>query len=409
MTVRELREQRATLHQANCDLTDLAEKEDRNFTDEETAEYDKRFEAIGELKTRADRQEQDEQISAELNKVENRRIPVDGGGDTREDTKEEMAEARTSAYNKWFIRDLNFTDVEVRALQDTTDTAGGYLHPDEQWVAELIQAMDDQTIARSLGQRIFTVTQADSLGAPSLATDIGDLEWTAELLIGSEDSSLAFNRRELNPHPLARYIDVSRKLLRAAVLNPEAIVRERLAYKAATVMEAAFFTGSGASQPLGVMTASDMGISTSRDVNTGNASTALGADNLRECVYTLKPQYRTRATWIWHRDGVKAISKMKDGDGNYIWRPGITATDPDTILGLPVVESEFQNNTFTSALYVGILGDFSNYWWADALNLEIQRLDEIVSATNEVRFIARLESDGMPVLEEAFVRSKMGT
>lgn len=406
MTARELREKRANLIEQNKELTDRAEAEDRAFTDEETVEYDKRFADVGALKDRYDRIERDETLQKELDAVP---APVSPPDNRTAEPRTVSAEDRASVYNKWFRKDLNFTDAERRALQDTTDTAGGYLHPDSMWVGELIQNVDNMTIARSLGQRIFQVPNADSLGAPSLATDIGDLTWTSELLIGSEDSSLAFNRRELSPHPLARYIDVSRTLLRKAVLSPEALVRERLAYKFAAVMEANFFTGTGASQPLGVMTASDMGISTSRDVSTGNAATALGADNLRECTYSLKPQYRKNAKWIWHRDGVKKISLLKDGDGQYLWRPGITANDPDTILGLPVIESEYQNSTFTSALYVGILGDFTNYWWADSLNLEIQRLDEIVSATNEVRFVARGEFDGAPVVEEAFVRSKMGT
>ena len=50
--------------------------------------------------------------------------------------------------------------------------------------------------------------------------------------------------------------------------------------------------------------------------------------------------------------------------------------EPDRLLGLPMDVSEYAPNTFTSALYVGILGDFSNYWIADSLALEMQRLVE---------------------------------
>ena len=57
---------------------------------------------------------------------------------------------------------------------------------------------------------------------------------------------------------------------------------------------------------------------------------------------------------------------------------------------------------------MGILGDFSNYWIADSLALEMQRLVELYATTNQVALIGRMESDGMPVLEEAFVRVKLG-
>jgi HK97 family phage major capsid protein len=61
----------------------------------------------------------------------------------------------------------------------------------------------------------------------------------------------------------------------------------------------------------------------------------------------------------------------------------------------------------TTGNYVGILGDFSYYWIADALDMQVQRLVELYAATNQVGFIARREVDGMPVLEEAFVRVKL--
>ena len=74
---------------------------------------------------------------------------------------------------------------------------------------------------------------------------------------------------------------------------------------------------------------------------------------------------------------------------------------------MPIFMSEYAPNTFTTGLYVGILGDFSNYWIADALNMQIQKLVELYAATNQDGFISRMESDGMPVVSEAFVRVKL--
>jgi HK97 family phage major capsid protein len=56
---------------------------------------------------------------------------------------------------------------------------------------------------------------------------------------------------------------------------------------------------------------------------------------------------------------------------------------------------------------VGVLGDFSFYWIADAMTMEMQRLVELYATTNQIGLIGRLESDGMPVLGEAFVRVKL--
>ncbi len=66
--------------------------------------------------------------------------------------------------------------------------------------------------------------------------------------------------------------------------------------------------------------------------------------------------------------------------------------------------SEYVPNTFTTGQYVGLLGDMSFYWIADAIELQIQRLVELYAEQNQTGFIGRLESDAMPVLEEAFSR-----
>jgi HK97 family phage major capsid protein len=53
---------------------------------------------------------------------------------------------------------------------------------------------------------------------------------------------------------------------------------------------------------------------------------------------------------------------------------------------------------------VGILGVFDYYWIADALNMDIQVVTELYAATNQNGYILRKETDGMPVLGEAFRR-----
>ena len=78
------------------------------------------------------------------------------------------------------------------------------------------------------------------------------------------------------------------------------------------------------------------------------------------------------------------------------------------LLGNPVHQSEYAPATFTTGLYVGILGDWSKYWIADSLAFEIQRLNELYAKTGQVGFIGEAELDGMPVLEEAFARVTLG-
>ncbi|HEV7520138.1 MAG TPA: phage major capsid protein [Candidatus Angelobacter sp.] len=317
----------------------------------------------------------------------------------------------TKEYKEAFAKYLKSGDAafasaspEIRAaLQVDSDTAGGYTVASEQFSTQFIQAVNDQVFIRDLATK-ETVATAVSLGIPTLAADPNDADWTAEILTGAEDSNMSFGKRELFPHPLAKLIKISNKLLRMSP-NVEAKVLERLAYKFAIPQEKAFLLGTGAQQPLGVFTPTADGISVNRDVVTGSVNQIL-ADSLFDAMYTLKAQYQAKAVWIFHRDGIRQIRKLKDLQNRYLWEPAITAGQPDLILGRPFYMSEYCPNTFTTGLYVGIVGDFSKYVIADALSFSVQRAVELFAATNQTGFFGRAETDGMPVLEEAFVRLK---
>jgi HK97 family phage major capsid protein len=229
---------------------------------------------------------------------------------------------------------------------------------------------------------------------------------TTELATGSEDSTMSFGRRDLKPHPLAKRIKISRKLL-MKVPNVEAFTIARLAYKFGIAQERGFLVGSGAGQPLGIFTASADGIPTSRDVSTDNTTTAVTGDGLINTKYALKMQYWQNARWMAHRDFFKQAAKLKDGDGQYLWRESVRAGEPDRLLGFPTAMSEYAPSTFTTGQYVAAVGDFSTYWIADSMTMEFQRLLELYAETNQVGIIGRLDTDGAPTLGEAFARVKL--
>lgn len=300
------------------------------------------------------------------------------------------------------------TTPEIRAaLQSDSDTAGGYLSASEQFSSNFIKFVDDQVFIRQMATK-ETVVTAQSLGIPTLAADPADADWTPEVGTGSEDSTMAFGKRELYPHPLAKRIKISKKLLRMKP-DVDSLVLKRLAYKFGITEEKVFLLGNGAQQPLGLFFPSADGIDVSRDVLSGavNGFTAAGgADALFDALYSLKAQYQAKATWLFHRDLVRQIRKLKATTNEYLWQPSIQAGEPSTILGRPFYMSEYVPNTLTTGLYVGMVGDFSQYYIADALNMGVQRLEELYAESNQTGFIGRQEVDGMPVLAEAFVRIK---
>lgn len=405
----ELRQKRAALVAEARAILEAAEKETRDLTTEETEKYDRIMAEVDKLAKDIEREERLANLERELAQPQG---TVAARKEQPGDGQEQRANPRATkeyrdAFNGLLRRGLkNLTNEEYRALQAASDVGGGFTVVPEQFIADLMKAVDNEVYIRQLAT-IIRVEKADSLGVPVLDTDVDDADWTSELRTGSEDSAMAFGKRALRPHPLAKRIKVSNDLLRKSALDIEALVRDRLAYKFGVSQEKAFLTGNGSDQPLGVFVASPQGISTARDVSDGNLATSITADGLINAKFALKPQYWRGARWLFHRDVVKQIRKLKDGDGNYLWQPGLTSTRPDTILDAPYLMSEYAPNTFASGQYVGILGDFKFYWIADALDMSIQVLDQLYAETNQTGYIGRLACDGMPVMEEAFVRVKL--
>lgn len=400
---------RAQLIAENRAVVDRAETEGRDLTGEDRSELDRRYAEIDTLKADAEALEKQTALEAEVVEPRSRPIERPAGSQETPESKVAADEAREAADFETFLRTGRVTpEAEERALQANVDTSGGFLVAPQMFVRELIKAVDNAVVIRGLA-RVFTLTDAESMGVPTLDADPADADWTSELATGSEDSTMAFGKRELRPHPLAKRIKVSNKLIRVSAIGIESLIRDRLAYKFGVTLEKAYMTGTGAQQPLGVFTASADGISTARDVSDGNSTTSIAFDGLKNAKYALKGQYQGDSSlrWIFHRDVVKEIDKLKDGNGQYIWQASVVAGRPDQMLGIPVLQSEYAPSTLTTGLYVGILGVFRYYWIADALGMTVQRLNELYAETNQTGFIGRFETDGAPVLEEAFVRVKL--
>lgn len=320
---------------------------------------------------------------------------------------------------------FSFRGREYRDLQANDDVKGGYTVAKEQFNAELIKAVDDQVFMRAQS-RAFTLVNAESLGTPSRDANATNATWGAELTVGASDTGLKYGKRDLTPHPLSAYIKVSKKFLRASGIDAEAEVRDRLAYALSIPQEIAFLNGSGANQPLGLFTVSANGVSTDRDITTASSSGTIASyEELIDVQYTLKGAYWRNSSWVFNRFHHKDIRKIKDGNGNPVWMPAglgtvLNAVTYDTLLTRPVFMSEFApvstayGSTSLTASIVGssaasgptgrvaIFGDLSQYWTATALDLQIDHLVELGALTNQDIFIARVETDGAPVLSEAF-------
>lgn len=440
-TLQDMRHKRRKLGEDMRALVDKAQSEKRDLTTEENAQFDAMHSDGEELRKKIEREEK---IAGYVQDEPSRReAVVDPSTDPKADKspttdveEPEGGEAEaeralrnagrgvrdTPEYRQLFRRFLGANNaheanailtramelrIEKRDLSVDNELQAGVLVPPEQFVAELLKDMDDEQIIRQYARK-FVVPTAKSLGAPKRTSKASTWARGAEVATPAADSALAFGKRQLFPKHASGEIKVSRDFLRSNLMGGEQIVREELARDGGEMLEQEFFTGSGTGlEALGLFTASVEGISTGRDVATGNTTTAVTLDGLTEAKYAIKAGYWPRLRWIGSRTFHKQLYGIRDGMGRPIFVESYKVGEPDVCLGFPVHISEFAPATFTTGQYVAILGDLYYYWIADALDIEIQRLDELYARSNQVGFIGRLKNDAMPVLEECFSRVKL--
>ena len=385
----ELREKRAKAWEAAKAFLDSRRGEDGLLSAEDTAAYEKMEQEVVDLGKEIERLERQAAIDAELNKPVSE--PITNKPNNNPDGEEKKGRA-TDKYRKTFwnaMRRKNFYDVD-NALQVGTDSEGGYLVPDE-FEHTLVEALEEENFFRS----IATVLQTSSgdRKIPVVATK-GTASWIDEegAYPESDDS---FGQVSIGAYKVATMLKVSDELLNDSVFNLEAYISKEFGRRIGTKEEEAFFTGDGKGKPTGIFNAAG---GASEGVTTAAASITF--DDVMDLYYAVKSPYRKKAVWVLNDTTVKALRKLKDNNGNYIWQPSVQAGQPDMILNRPYHTSAYVPEIAAGAKVMAF-GDFSYYWIADRQGRSFKRLNELFAATGQVGFLASQRVDGKLILSEA--------
>lgn len=419
--ITELREERAKLITDARSLIDKAESEGRDLTDEEQGRYDEMLSDARKLDVRAKRQEELQELerSRAAEDAGNRGLNPGGGVENEERSQSELQMAGFRSILAFGNDARDHDEAGVRSFQEYSSrerrnlslggggASGGYLVLPEELYSGLIRDLNNEVFIRDLAT-VQSMPNAVSLGVPTLEQDPDDFEFTEELGTGSEDSATRFGKRNFEPNPVAKRARISETLLQRSTMPVEQILRDRLNYKMGVTLEKAYMLGNGNRRPLGLFVTHEDGITSDRNIATGNTGTAITFDGLINAKYALTAAYRRDASWIFHRDAVSMVSKLKDNENRYVWRVSEREGDPDLLLGHAYRESEYAPNTFTTGLIVGLLGNLRYYWIVDVSTVAIRRLTELYAETNQIGLILRMETDGMPVREKAFARVTLG-
>ena len=385
----ELREKRAKAWEAAKAFLDSKRGGDGLLSAEDTAAYEKMEQEVVDLGKEIERLERQAAIDAELNKPVSE--PITNKPNNNPDGEEKKGRA-TDKYKKTFwnaMRRKNFYDVE-NALQVGTDSEGGYLVPDE-FEHTLVEALEEENFFRGIATVIQTSSGDRKI--PVVATK-GTASWIDEegAYPESDDS---FGQVSIGAYKVATMLKVSDELLNDSVFDLEAYISKEFGRRIGAKEEEAFFTGDGKGKPTGIFNAAG---GASDGVTTAAANITF--DDVMDLFYAVKSPYRKKAVWVLNDTTVKALRKLKDNNGNYIWQPSVQAGQPDMILNRPYHTSAYVPEVAAGAKVMAF-GDFSYYWIADRQGRSFKRLNELFAANGQVGFLASQRVDGKLILSEA--------
>jgi len=258
------------------------------------------------------------------------------------------------------------TDFDRKALAELTDSAGGFLVP-QQWMDDILGLIRARATVRAAGPRI--VPFGKKMFQTSIATGATAFYIDENNPIPVSEPSFA-EVPLLAPKILTGLVPVSNDLLDDAP-EAEAVVREDLAEVVALREDLAFLEGTGSSsQPRGfknIVGISDLTASNVSGTGAGGAINAnadfFSSDMVRRMIAFLRTQNvrGARLAFFFHPHVLTALEMEKDTQGRYLLDTNVLVENEDqtsgTIWGVPYytttqIPTNLTRGTYNTATYV---------------------------------------------------------
>jgi len=390
----ELRGRRAQLIKDADAIVAAAQAEGRSMTSEEKSKFEAIEADARGLKQEIEIIERNAELKKEIASME---------GEARAAAPKANA---ASAFGKYLRHGFSALTAEERAMVQKrgtatqvagTDNLGGYLVPQE-FSNELNVATAFTGEVERLAKKLNTAS-GGLLDYPTLNDTATDANLVTEAgAVTVQD--MTFGNAQLSAYNYSSLVRVSQQLLQDSAFDLNSFLVEAMGERIARATNAAFTTGTGSSQPQGIVTGSALG-------KTAAGASAIVADDILDLIYSIDPSYRNKPGFglMAHDNIIAAVRALGLGSANDfpIFIPSMEVGQPDRIFGVPV----YVNNDMQSSIATGtktmVAADFSQFVVRNAGGIQMLRLNERFADELEVGFVSWKRSDSK-VLNSAAVK-----
>lgn len=336
------------------------------------------------------------------------------GGGNQSAIEKVLAEHK-AAFETWFRKGgesnlATLKDLQIRAgLSTLSDPDGGYITTPPEF---------EQTIDRVAGtisamRRLATVRSIGSNEYKKLINQGGSTSgWVAEKASRTETSTptlkqIAINTKEVYAEPGATQV-----MLDDSSIDLAQWLADEVTIEFNEEEGSAFITGNGVEKPHGIAGytfIADASYEWGKVGYTagGHATLLNNADKIMDLIGTLKPAYLNGAAFLMNRTTQTKIRQLKNGNGDYLWRPGLERGEPNVLLGYPI---ELDDNVASigANAYPLFFGNFKRaYLIIDRKGISVLR-DPYTSKGNVLFYTTKRVGGGI-VMFEAIKALKIAT
>jgi HK97 family phage major capsid protein len=273
------------------------------------------------------------------------------------------------------------------APQTVTTTGGGYIVKPATMAGAIEQAMLAFNPMESIAE-VITTSSGEDINFPTNNDTSNAGEMVAINTLVTE-AALTFGTMALKAYKgSSKDVIVPFELFQDGNFNVEAYVGERLGERLGRLMAAQCTTGAGTTAPTGVATIATAGL-------TAASATAITADEIIDLIHSVDPAYRQaamRPALMLNDTTLKLIRKLKDGNGQYLWQPGMSAGVPQTIFGQPVIVNPAMPAP-TAGLVPVVYGAFSKFLIRKVGEVRVIRDPYTYSTKDQTLFVAFVRFD----------------
>jgi HK97 family phage major capsid protein len=280
---------------------------------------------------------------------------------------------------------------ESRAQSVGTGSEGGYAVPDE-----MMKALEVSMLAFGGVRQVATVYRTSSGAALPFPTT-NDTANKGAILgenAAASEQAVTFGQLVLDSYKYSsKYVLVSVELLQDSSVNVPQLIGRLLGERLGRITNDHFTTGTGSSQPNGIVTAAGAGVTAT------SLTTTTTYSFLMDLVHSVDPAYRANARFMLSDAALKMVRKVLipqysgDTAGAPLWQPDFRVGAPDQLLGYNYVINQSMTAPATAVKSI-IFGDMSKYIIRDVRDFELKRLDERFAEYHQVAFLAFLRTDG---------------